>query len=486
MRFLVIMTCVVCACISITFAEEIHESVLSADTAALDPASAPGAAAQESPPERKLISAETGEPVSSTAAQIIEVPNQLTVEKAEELLIQNNLAVTAARFGVDSARAQRIVAGYHPNPSLLLAPQQFNTAFPKRFLVENNTISASQRSFTFEFDLPIETGGKRHKRINNAQSQIEAAEAQVLDAIRTQLFQMKSAYYSAVLARENARVAAEVLESVDATEKLVKRQVGAGNIPEAQLITLQANRIQFEQALITAQLAYEQSIRDLLNFMGATPADVIGAAAVPDAKPAGLSAIQLAGDLDAKPVSDTLDDLRRKTELRPDVVVAQRSVEAAERGLELAHALRSPDISVGTQYVRTGGDNTVGMSFTVPLQLFNHKEGEICQAEAQLNTVRTQLKQAKLQALTDVDKSWRAYELNQQLVKLYDETAVSRAKQSLDIAEKAYERGGTSLLEVLDARRTYRQTLVARDQARFSLIQSILQLEQAANLSIGR
>ena len=422
-------------------------------------------------------------PPAASAAQLLEIPNQLSIEKAEELLFKNNLNVIATRYGVDAARAQKIIAAYHPNPSALIAGQQFDLDFSRRALVDNSP-TASNRTYTFEFDLPIETGGKRSKRIRNAQSQLEAAEAQVLDAVRQQMFQMKSAYFSAVLARENARVAAEVLDSVDNTEKLIRKQVTAGNIPEAQLITFQANRIQFEQSLVTAQLSYEQSIRDLLNFLGATPADVTGAAAVPDAGPPGLSSVQLSSGLTSAPVSVSLQDLRQKTDERPDIVAAQRNLEAAERALDVARAGRSPDITVGTQFARVGGDNTGGMSFTVPLPIFNRKEGEISAAEAQIQTVRTQLKQARLQALTDVDKAYRAYEMNQQIVKLYDDTSVEKARQSLDIAEKAYEHGGTSLLELLDARRTYRQTLVARDQAQFNYKQSILQLELATGTKV--
>ena len=168
------------------------------------------------------------------------------------------------------------------------------------------------------------------------------------------------------------------------------------------------------------------------------------------------------------------------------MIAAERNVEAAERNVTLSLAGRSPDITVGTQYARVGADNTAGMSFTVPLPLFNNKEGEIAQAETQLRTTRAQFKQAKLQALTDVDKAFRGYELNLQVLKLYDDTAITKAKESLDIAEKAYERGATSLLEVLDARRTYRQTLVARDQARFNVRQSIFQLEQASGPTLSK
>ena len=431
--------------------------------------------------------AETGAPKVS-AAQVIEVPSQLSIEKAEELLVKNNLAVIAARFGVDATRAQRIVAAYHPNPTALVQGTQFDLDFPRRALTTNSP-SASNRTYLLEFDLPIETNGKRSKRIRTADAQLEASEAQVLDAVRQQMFQMKSAYYSAVLARENTKVATEVLDSVDNTEKLIKRQVAGGNIPESQLITFQANRIQFEQALVSAQLSYEQSIRDLLNYLGATPADVAGAAgavAVPDAKPRGLSAVDLSGELTAPPLTVALEELRQKADERPDVVAAQRAVESAERSLNVARAGRSPDITVGTQFARVGADNTGGMTFSVPLPVFNNKEGEIAAAEALIQSARTQLKQLHLQALTDIDKAFRAYQLNQDVMKLYDDSALAKARESLEIAEKAYERGGTSLLEVLDARRTFRQTSVARDQARFNVRQSLLQLELATGSAVGK
>ena len=454
-------------------------------TTAAGPSTAILSVSSNSSPELKASTAELvcGPEDSSIGSA---VPSGLTVDQAEELLIKNNLTAIAARYGVDNARAARIIAAYHPNPSLLLAPQQVNTAFPKRFRVENNTISASQASYTFEFDIPIETAGKRRKRVDVAISQIQASEAGVLDVVRNQIFQMKTLYYSAVLARENERVAAEVLQSVDNTEALIKRQVTAGATPETQLITFQANRIQFEQGLITAQLTYEQSIRDLLNILAARPEDVTGAPPVPDASPKRLSSIILAGDLNCQPFTATLEELRQKTETRSDVVVALRNLDAAKRNLTLSHALKSPDITVGSQYVRTGNDNTVGMSFTIPLSLFNNKQGEIGQAEAQLMTAQAALKQLKLQALTDVDKAFRGYELNQKVMKLYDDISVARAKEAYDIAQKSYVRGGSSLLDVLDASRTYRQTLVARDQARFSLRQSTFLLEQAAGTKLSK
>ena len=63
--------------------------------------------------------------LSVTSSQV-DVPRQLTVEAAEQLLVQYNLAVIAARFGVDNARAQRLIAAVRPNPTLTLGAEQFD------------------------------------------------------------------------------------------------------------------------------------------------------------------------------------------------------------------------------------------------------------------------------------------------------------------------------------------------------------------------
>jgi outer membrane protein TolC len=65
-------------------------------------------------------------PTASPAQPTVEVPRQLTLDRAEEILLQNNLAIIAARYGVDIAQAQRLTASVRPNPTLRLGGEQFN------------------------------------------------------------------------------------------------------------------------------------------------------------------------------------------------------------------------------------------------------------------------------------------------------------------------------------------------------------------------
>src|SRR5262245_59244774 len=153
-------------------------------------------------------------PVTSSQ---VDVPRQLTLEAAEQLLMQYHLTVSAARYGVDNARAQRLIAAVRPNPTLTLGAEQFDLAAPGRNLFSNST-SAANRTYTARLDQVFERGNKRALRTAAAELQVQAAEAQVLDIIRAQVLQLRQAFYTAVLARDNVRVARENLALSKDTE----------------------------------------------------------------------------------------------------------------------------------------------------------------------------------------------------------------------------------------------------------------------------
>src|SRR5207245_3134113 len=109
-------------------------------------------------------------------------------------------------------------------------------------------------------------------------------EDRVLDPIRKHLLQLRQACSPAVLARENVRVARENLDLTTDTERLIKTRVNAGDAPEWDLIKFQASKVQFQRDLAAAHLSYQQALRDVLTFVGAT------FLAIGSATPAALNA----------------------------------------------------------------------------------------------------------------------------------------------------------------------------------------------------
>jgi outer membrane protein, heavy metal efflux system len=412
--------------------------------------------------------------VSTTSAQV-NVPRQLTLEAAEQLLVQQNLAVASARYGVDNARAQRLVAAVRPNPTLTLGAEGFDLQAPGRNLFSNSN-SAANRLYTFRLDQVFERGNKRALRTEAAEFQIQAAEAQVLDAIRTQLLQLRQAFYTAVLARANVRVAQENLALTNETERLIKTRVSAGDAPEWDLIKFQANKVQFQRDLATARLAYQQAVRDVLTAMG------VSLSSLGSATTASEAPIEVLGELQAEPwtLALSVEALRQTAiETRPDVLAAQRAVDAAQRNVDLARAQRHRDIDVALEYQRIGGDNTVGATVSFPLFLSHKYEGQIAQGLAQRQQAQVAFEQARLQAIADVEKAYQAYQASRQVLQVYTTAALAKAEESFRIAGVSYRRGATSLLELQDAQRTLNQTRVAANQAAFDHRMSLFQLEQA-------
>src|SRR2546428_2507359 len=208
-------------------------------------------------------------PRARVALLQVEVPRQLTLETAEQLFVQNNLVVIAARYGVDNARAQRLIAVVRPNPTLTLGAESFDLGAPVRSLFSTSP-TASNRLYTVRIDQVFERGNKRALRTAAAEFQIQAAEAQVFDTLRTQMLQLRQAFYTAVLSRENVRVTRENLTLTQDTEGLIKTRVSAGDAPEWDLMKFQANKVQFERDLATARLTYQQAVREGLTFVGAS------------------------------------------------------------------------------------------------------------------------------------------------------------------------------------------------------------------------
>lgn len=422
------------------------------------------------------------------ARSMVEVPRQLSLNQAEELLLQNNLAITAARYGIDIARAQRLAASLKPNPMLTFGAEQFDIAHFRRDLFSTNPDAAANRFYTFRYDQVLERGNKRKLRVAVTEAQLRAAEAQMLDATRQQLFQLKQAFYFAVLARENVRVADENIYLINSTEQLIKLHVDTGDTAEWELIKFQSNKVQYQRDLLAAQLSYQQSARDLLNLLGAQPANVIGLPISQVSQGQSLLAgapVEVLGELGLKPVAVSLEELRQAAlDQRPDVQAARRNLEAAEYALELAYALRHRDIDVAGEYQRNGGEDTIGVVVTVPLFLHNNHQGEISQAVAQLEQAKAQLAQVQLQALTDVDKAYRANELSRRMLELYTMETVAKAEESFRIAGVSYREGSTSLLELSDAQRTYNQIRMAYNQAHLDYRMSLFQLELATGKKI--
>ncbi|HEX9118135.1 MAG TPA: TolC family protein, partial [Anaerolineae bacterium] len=186
------------------------------------------------------------------------------------------------------------------------------------------------------------------------------------------------------------------------------------------------------------------------------------------------------GDLTYQPLQLNQDDLLlRALKNRPDLLAARQGVRAAESQYTLAKANGKVDVTGALTYSHVADQNLLGVTVSLPLQIFDRNQGEIARTRYAMTGAQETAYAASDTVLTDVSSAYQAFSGNQEVVNLYVGGYLKQAQDSRDISEYAYRRGASSLLDFLDAERSYRATQLAYRQALANYVIALEQLKEA-------
>ncbi|WP_207539102.1 TolC family protein [Sabulicella rubraurantiaca] len=432
----------------------------------------------------------------------------LRLAEAERLLVERNLAVIAAQRGVDAARAQRLVSSSRPPPEVSVGNTFAQYTESSRRSIRDARFLSPSTNINAGLTMLIERGGKRELRTRLADENIVVAEAQVLDALRLQLFTLRQSFIAALAARANLEVAFNNRESLDRTEALLSRQVRDGAIPEGDLLRFQASRLPFEADLTTAAQAYAAAVAQVAVTLAAdaasfspTPQSARPQRRETPSRPRLVMppvAFDLRGNFEARPEPGVSQgELRDAVQSRPDVVVASQQFRAAVANTDLAQASRYRDVTASAGWNRTRlsqdqpessrqiyANNEFSFNLSIPIFTNRITQGNIGVARGQQGQAEAVARAALLQARADFATAWASYEQSRNLLRIFTEGgALNRAEQAYRSSEQAYLAGGRTLVDVLDALRTLNATRVAANNARQAYLTALAQLEAATGVS---
>lgn len=403
----------------------------------------------------------------------------LTLEKALEIFRARGFDVLVAEASVASAQGDAAIASGLPNPSFSVAAgKNFRCASSQDCSVISYSASISDNNLLSNF-----LTGKRGLRKDFANAALEAARRSRDDARRTLEFQLKQAYVQALLAGAQREVARETQESTLRTRRLNERRFALGAINEADLATTQVAELEAEQALDTAEQslrAAKVAVAFLLGSRSALPEFQVEARELDFALPAPLS----------QATRESL--LEEALARRPDLRALQHQVERAHAGLRLARRNRLPDLGLSATYSANGSGETnvsppnasIGLSLTPSLLYF--QGGEIRKAEADLATQQALRQKAQAQVVADVETAFGQFAAARKLVERMQASLLARAQRARDLIQVQYEKGAASLLDLLNAQRTYTATRAEYAQDLASYWTAVAQLEQASSRELRK
>ncbi len=421
----------------------------------------------------------------------VELPQQLSLDQALQILRTQGLDLLIAEAAVHSAEGDVGIAGAVPNPALTLGygrvlPGSYNPNNTQSCFDNNgNSLGCSADSYTagISDQAAIEDtlSGKRGLRLKVARAALAAAKMSRTDALRSLEFQAKSAYVSMVQAQRAFAFAKDVQATNQKTLELFQTRLRSGAINEGDLARIETQKLEADQAVDQADQTVRQArvaLAFLLGVRGPVPDFGVDNKALDYAVRADL----------ASPESDRL--LRIAFDHRPDLIALGYQRASAEAAIALAKRQRFPDITLSAQYAQTGTGQaavqppTLSFSLSAPIPVFYQQQGEIRKAEANYDTQSLQQAKTTAQVVNDVETAFAAYETTRGMVERMEKSLKPSAERAFQITRLQYDKGAATLMDLLDAQRTYIATNVEYLQDLTNYWTAVYQLEQAVGTEL--
>jgi outer membrane protein, heavy metal efflux system len=382
-------------------------------------------------------------------------------------VVRSNLDLSVQRSNIAISQAQVKTATARPDWSVDFGAPAFdlsNLGFP-------TSVGAG-------LTVPFELGGKRGARVRAATADVSTVTSDYQDAIRQLRGTAAGAFVDALGARGVLQSKDKSLAQLDQIVHVNEERLRAGDIGEIELVQSRVERDQFRADVISAE-------SDVYS------ADLVFAQLLGNPQKLGPEMPMPKGSLEIPTQTFDLDQLvAGALKNRSDVISGTRAVAAAEARIKLAKANLVPDIAVTGEYLYTGAgtgdflqppDNTLGISASLNLPISRRRNpGELEAARATHTQAELQLQAVQLKVEVEVRDAYEKYQASARRLNLFRGGLLRDADRVLEARLYAYQRGGTSLLEVIDAQRKSADVYLTYAQALTDHARALVTLEESA------
>jgi cobalt-zinc-cadmium efflux system outer membrane protein len=393
----------------------------------------------------------------------------LTWEQIRERFRTNNSNLVAGRVGVDQSRAQEITAYLRPNPELNVTTDGTQIS---RYQGVWRPFAGTQISTGFSY--LHEREHKREFRRDSARHATEITTSGLADQERTLTFTLRNAFVQTLQAKAVLQLARDNLGYYDRMLEVNRVRQQAGDIAQVDLDRLELQRVQYESDVQTATVNLRTAKIQLLTLLN-------------DRTP--VEQFDVMGEFTFADQIQPLEELRAAAlDTRPDLRAALQAVEKARTDHQLAIANGSADptfsawVTHNPSFNNPFDRNTAGAGVSIPLKIFDRNQGEKMRTELDIARNQALVDAGRTQVFGDVDSAFATISGNLALLRPYRDRYLQQAVKVRDTVSFAYQNGGASLLDFLNAQSDYRNVNLSY----LNLIGSFLTAASQMNLAVGR
>ena len=379
----------------------------------------------------------------------------LSLDEILSIFYQRNLDLIAAQYNIDQSFAQAVIAAAIPNPTVgfqvgELSSRDLNKGSGATGCNHDPNVSCGAAEY-YSFSQLIEVAGKRGLRIQSSGFATQAAESDFRDAVRIFSNMVRDAYYQLLQMQKNRWLAQEIVDHYDVITKANKLRMKSGDISESDFLRVKMEAMRAQSDLDNAHTAVEMAQADLAVILRWPDKSLQFEAKEqwPEVKSIGQGLPKEAL-------------ISKALQQRPDLQGDKLRADQADRELELARRLKYPDVTVTGGYAHDPSNNALDTGFvgvSVPLPLFYQYQGEADKAAVNLSQSRLAAEQTELGIRSDVVSALAVWNSANKIVQRFNDGLLDDALTVRDSSELAYSKGATSVLDFIEAQRSYKNVM---------------------------
>jgi outer membrane protein, heavy metal efflux system len=417
---------------------------------------------------RRSLAVACGLIVASAITPAVFAQQPLDWDQVKARFIASNPALKADADNVDEMKAEEITAYLRPNPQLtMLADGTQITPHNGAWQPTKGTYEQPNFSYLHERD------HKRELRLESAQEGTRITQSQHEDLQRNMIFALRTAFVGTLQAKFILDLAKADLDYYDKIIDISRAMYKAGAIGQIDLDRIELLRVQYESEIENAIVNLRTAKIQLLQMLDdRTPVDKF----------------DVTGPFDFSDNLQPLDTYRDAAlAARPDLQAALQTIQQSDTNHKLAISNGSTDPTFASWYTynastnNPNGPQTLGVSVSIPLRIFDRNQGEKKRTLIDIDRSQQASEAARAQVFSDVDTAYELVRSNIALLKPYKEKYNDQALRVRDTVTFAYQHGGASLMDFLNAQSDYRQVQLAYAQ----LLGSYLTAEGQLTLAVG-
>lgn len=396
---------------------------------------------------------------------------RLSIPQAEKLFLQNSLALLSAKYNIDANKALIEQAKLWDNPVLITDQSVYDGKF-----FRYKTQDGQQYGQVFiQVQQLIRTAGKRTKLAQLATDNTTLAQQQFYDILRSLRYTLQNDFIETAHLLKIKNVYDAEIGEVEKTVAAMNEVYKLGDISLKENMRLKALLFSLQNELVninTQLIPFQGEIKLLLQSTDSSFIQPVLTYHLPDLIKTSL------------PTIDSLVNLANTN--RPDVQIAKTQLSFQQHNLVYQKALAKPDITVAPEFDRLSSyqPNYVGVTVSMPLNLFNKNQGNI-------KSSQFSIKQQEVQLNYQTDKIRNEVTTTFQKIKYYQginnqqQLSFSESYQKLyENVLKSYKARQISLLDFTDFLDSYKDTRLKLIEQHIGLVKSMAELNYVTNQPI--